>query len=25
MRYTIDFVDQKKVLSGAIDGGGKLG
>jgi len=25
MRYTIDFVEQKKVLSGAIDGGGKLG
>jgi len=25
MRYTIDFVEQKKVLSGAIDGGGILG
>jgi len=25
MRYTIDFVEQKKGLSGAIDGGGKLG
>jgi len=25
MLYTIDIVEQKKVLAGAVDGGGKLG
>jgi hypothetical protein len=25
MLYTVDFVEHKKVLVGAVDGGGKLG